>query len=120
MTEEELNKLTADMEAKLAEMNARQDVLDRRAAEVAARYRHFPSLNESLGRRMILPRPELTELLDENSPSEFDDPLRRGGRSSGDDAGGASVPAVPVSPRPTRRGGAARTFAEMDEPPRDP
>ncbi|MBC8134626.1 MAG: hypothetical protein H8F28_01910 [Fibrella sp.] len=36
------------------------------------------------------------------------------------DAGGALIPRVPVGPRPTREGGAAKTFAEAEEPPRNP
>lgn len=101
-------------------MNAHQDALDRRAAQTAARHRaQARSLREILGGREVLPRPEQAVRFDENGPSEFDDPLRHGGRSS-DDAGGALVPVGPRAPRPIPSGGAARTFAEMDEPPRDP
>lgn len=58
--------------------------------------------------------------------SRFEDPLGGGNPPSGrgwnadDFEGGASLPAVPKKPTPVFAGGAARTFEEADELPRDP
>ncbi len=57
---------------------------------------------------------ELEERLGIGNPS----PHNR--EDDSNELGGAPVLAVPVSPRPTREGGAARTFEEAEQPPRNP